>query len=303
MQQGAVLAVVILSAVVMIGVAERRPRRAPYASPKEFNRRERRWQLKASLAVIALTIVTGVVGDRITRSERRNNHICLLLAFRPVSAQQDPKTLERIWTQFCATWKDVFARVDGVTIFPEDVSEKEFAALDLGGGNRARVLAHVATLRPSLILETIVNTPEPTGTAVLLTSRVCTIDRGGTRPTGVAFGWRGGTVTQHTALQGAADLLRHLHTLGTPPLSAAQHQQASRNLLESYWKVLNVSYPVQGDLLASVERAKSSPEPVTDDQLADFLNAFQPAQTAVADAQTAQAASRDADLAKISVAR
>lgn len=299
----AAVAVVVLSAIITTVLAERRPRRGTYDSPKEFKRRERKWEFTAASVMTVIAIATGAVNWKLDQAERRNSHICLLLAFRPVSADQDPKKLERIWSEFCATWRDVFARVDGVTIFPADASEEEFAKLDLGR-DRRRVLAHAAELKPSLVLETTVNVPQPTGSAVLLVSRVCTIERGDTKPTDIAFSWRGGATTRHTALQGAADLLRHLHTAGTPRLSAAQHKQASQNLLRSYSVVLGVTPSVPPELVASVERAKqASAPPMTDDQLAELLNAYPDAETTLPDAQKAQAKSRKADLAKLRVAR
>lgn len=266
-------------------------------SKKALARWQRLAQARYAAAALALALVAALAGQQVMEWRSRTTQVCLLLAFESTGVVE-PKIVQGAWAAFARTWHEVFARVEGLTIYPLVASSEEFDRLDVGR-DRAAVLALAATMQPDIVLRTTVNIP---GKSVLLSSQVCGIQDGDTRCTPDAFMWRGSLDSvEHTALQGAADLLRHLRALGSPPLSDAQHSQVARHLLERFSVFLSVQEGLEPTLAADVKQALAGTA-IADADIATLLGRFTVAAAIEADAKDS-AAARKATLAQVSVAQ
>ena len=158
----------------------------------------------------------------------------------------------------------------------------------------------MSSLKPDIVLITKVKIPDK---SILLSSRVCTIEGDSTPCSGVSFGWRGSLDNvEHTALLGAADLLRHVSTSGSPPLSGRQHFQVARNLLRRYEDFLSVQGDQYSGLKSDVNLAAKGEKDVSDSDLSEFLSRFDTTEALKADAERADAA-RNASLVKLGLSR
>jgi hypothetical protein len=293
---GAVVVLMAISAVAAVVWSERRAaarlkqrHTGPY--PKQ-----KRWERQFLAAALAVAVGASASIEYLARQRTQQTQLLLLLAFEGVGTQTEH--LEATWSKFAANWNDVFGGVKGISIYPTVVNQKEFVAWDVERDRRG-VARRVSALEPDMVLVTKVRIPEK---SIQLYSRVCDIETTATRCSNVSFDWRGALDSvEHTALQGAADVLRHLRNLGNPPLSKEQHNQIAKNLLRRYDAFLHVQDPLDQALVAKVGAASNSDD-IPDSDLTELLAGFDASEAISADA-VKQKTTREAAMARLGVAR
>jgi hypothetical protein len=288
MGQVSVVLAIAAGSAVAIWWLERRRRRNLH----EKIRSQQRATRLAAAGVIALAIAAGATERSLDTSHRRNTRFCLLLSFDSTSVRTD--NVVGAWVQFARTWHDVFAGVPGITITPPTAVATDY---DKYANDML-----VKSLKPDIVLKTRVNIPDQ---SIHLSSRVHELSHGQLKETDTIFNWAGSIAAmQHSALKGAAFLLRHLHTLKDRPLSDSQHAQAARNLLDAYADFLRVQKGAEakGILDDVMKSTAGAAAPTSDDRIDTLLGAFDVSAALGADADKEQEA-RAAALAKLAAVR